>query len=66
MLDEPKYIDFGLQLVEGCEDTYNQASVTPALLRYTKIGLLTSIVDVDGDRSGIFRLGQFFCASRSS
>ncbi|RMY74142.1 hypothetical protein D0863_03421 [Hortaea werneckii] len=26
VLDEPKYIDFGLQLVEGCEDTYNQAS----------------------------------------
>ena len=27
VLDEQKYIDFGLQLVEGCEDTYNQASV---------------------------------------
>lgn len=28
VLDEQKYIDFGLQLVAACEDTYNQVNAS--------------------------------------
>lgn len=65
VLDEQKYIDFGLQLVEGCEDTYNQVSVPIYVLQSRKICPLTNAVDVDGNRSRVFCLGQLFCASRS-